>query len=99
MSLTPGPWTPSETYLDEEGTEMGWLVFVDDGDYPVLPVTEADARLIAAAPDLFAALERVLGWFPVEPNTNLMLDKVAAGVFERDKADARAAIAKAKGES
>jgi hypothetical protein len=50
-----------------------------------------------SAPDLLAALERLTSWFPLEPNTNLMLDKTAAAVFERDKEQARAAIAKAKG--
>src|SRR5688572_16168182 len=61
---TPGPWR----FVEQMQTDMGGFVGLDDahvcsfGDcatyYPTegCPPSEADARLIAAAPDLLAAL-------------------------------------------
>ena len=52
----------------------------------------ANARLIAAAPDLLEALERTLSWLASYPGEACMSEK---GPY----AQARAAIAKATGES
>ena len=53
---TPGPWTTSSL---PNGTE--WTVSIDDGDMLAdltgCPNEQANARLIAAAPDLLAALQ------------------------------------------
>ena len=70
---TPGPWqvVGSNVY----GNNLRAL----------LPMNAADARLIAAAPDLLEALEDLLGWQTLAPD-----DVVTA---------ARAAIAKARGET
>jgi len=70
---TPGPWqvVGSNVY----GNNLRAL----------LPMNAADARLIAAAPDLLEALEDLLGWQTLAPD-----DVVAA---------ARAATAKARGEA
>lgn len=63
--LTPVPWTLQRCELYEEGSEGtgGWKVVGADGQtvcdnqtYYPHAVSLADARLIAAAPDLFAAL-------------------------------------------
>ena len=61
---TPGPWS----YNRDEGGEHGHVV--STGEYNICelpdagdgasPDTEANARLIAAAPDLFEAAERAL---------------------------------------
>jgi hypothetical protein len=59
---TPGPWT-------WERDDSGWAdvlvgaggAVVIDADDTVSPVLEDDARLIAAAPDLLAALEEFVG--------------------------------------
>jgi len=80
---TTGPWQP---YSLENDT---WAV----GNQNIVPpfawaIREADARLIAAAPDLLAALERILA---VEPEWG------AEATELRDIA--RAAIARAKEES
>ena len=68
---TPGPWEAvrSSSDLDEwagwrikqPGSGLCDVAYVDDADAGP-PVAEADARLIAAAPDLLAALEELYGW-------------------------------------
>lgn len=89
---TPGPWT-----LDEHPQAGDWIVTAarsstDDRAIGRVvtwrPEWRANARLVAAAPDLLAALRDIAddcGWVP-EPRTGL----------ERQMAErARAAIAKA----
>ncbi len=87
---TNGPWKVSLTddtvVVDANGAEVAAI----DGDYnhpDTWPVMEANARLIAAAPDLLAALEAIMSerWYP-------------AGRSEHVSDMARAAIAKARGE-
>jgi hypothetical protein len=62
---TPGPWTADKGYelVDcdgDQGTyEERWFVFADDAaELPPIPKTEADARLIAAAPEMAELLAR-----------------------------------------
>lgn len=89
---TPGPWTAWNRGI-------GWEVHhsVDDDGYGISvndgfreTFSEADARLIAAAPDMLAALERVVedlhGWAEYGSSASMHL-------YE----DAKAAITKAKG--
>jgi hypothetical protein len=53
---TPGPWEAGE-FADRTGD---WLVSAKRQRYFVADVyTEADARLIAAAPDMLAALKQI----------------------------------------
>lgn len=94
---TPGPWhleveadalhvySPVEEVL--HFTDAGW-------DESTRATFEANARLIAAAPDLLAALEDALSCVAICPDH---------GVVPGARADrydaARAAIAKAKGEA
>jgi hypothetical protein len=84
---TPGPW-------EWRGDEGGWFLVPGvlaicntDGTPGDDVIDRANARLIAAAPDLLAALE---GLF-------LLLD--AGSLYEPQAYAARAAIAKAKGGS
>lgn len=55
---TPGPWTASGPHADG-----AWLI--DAGDFAVcdVPTGEANARLIAAAPDLLAAADAAHDWY------------------------------------
>lgn len=85
---TPGPWTVKRSARNG----FPWVV-CDNGLQPSdimlgVPEVEANARLIAAAPDLLAALRSVLtlvdGGFKVGPKTHVV-------------EDIRAAIAKAEG--
>ena len=58
---TPGPWTVDpRTDPRTEQVDRYWLLYAStDLDYDIVAevYSEADARLIAAAPDLLAALE------------------------------------------
>lgn len=60
---TPGPWsttTPDDTFITSEGRDIAEII----GDYRVYhEVMEADARLIAAAPEMLEALEGCLRTF------------------------------------
>jgi len=64
MSHTPGPWSPY-FYTRNQRLKLGdWLFLRDDGHHPVplngtrreVPESAANARLIAAAPEMLAAL-------------------------------------------
>ena len=92
MKHTPGPWTQGHS---ASGIECVWLDGHVEPDSGMGSVgtwidcnTEANARLIAAAPELLEALAEVVraadgeGWKQLDPNL----------------AKARAAIAKATGE-
>ena len=83
---TPGPWTVVCDEIDCVST-AGDRPFMEltDEDY-IHCNTEANARLIAAAPDLLEALEMLVSW----EKTGIPLSEVG---FLR----ARSAIAKAKG--
>jgi len=84
---TPGPW-----YVDcqNESAAIGYRAIVDGDGYTVCnpsPMGQANARLIAAAPDLLAALEVVREY----------MDHAADQFSYEDIVQIRAAIAKAKG--
>jgi phage tail protein X len=82
---TPGPWTYQASAGDHD-----WLVYSENSDARDIAIVrrfhEANAALIAAAPDLLAALQAIMG-DPDAVDHILHLDAVAAD----------AAIAKATG--
>lgn len=89
---TPGPWKVSRT-----GEELQISAISTPGYFAVIRGAcagaheqgEANARLIAAAPELLEALEELVGWLAearLEMGGHIGLD------------DARAAIAKARGQ-
>ena len=94
VSPTPGPWVENALH---DG--LGWRVESDAAGYPndgwcvcselIGPDAAANARLVAAAPELLAALEDIL----VHPRT----DDRSIVFMPSSVAKARAAIAKAKG--
>ena len=57
----------------------------------------ANARLIAAAPDLLAALEECVAWHELDAHRSQPVNASDSEVGRRMIAAARAAIAKAKG--
>ena len=82
---TPGPWR----FETQRGTSKLARIWTDVGDITVNTgtATSANARLIAAAPDLLAALERFIN--PLEKTTH---------DAQRERtSQASAAIAKATG--
>jgi hypothetical protein len=86
MSHTPGPWVVADSINAATVHCKVTEVIVADCRNLALDrgVPAANARLIAAAPDLLEALEEVLGWETLCP----------LEVYEQ----ARAAIRKARGE-
>ena len=91
---TPGPW---HSFQQADGTRF--LVVSGDGSKPNEPVVasvagytatmhaaeEANARLIAAAPDLLAACRRIEAWFDGcigrgELRPNVELDAIRAAI-------------------
>ena len=89
--MTPGPWALMRTAY------TGHLQVRDEAEEIVIALipertgdaAQSNARLIAAAPDLLAALEEVLPYVLMG----------GSGKAQHDlKANARAAIAKARGE-
>ena len=95
MSHTPGPWAIEKcpkAQAATDGRDWPWMVNYNDGEYEghlALVQTqnaEANARLIAAAPELLESLK-------------MMLEMSEMGGFGKAYAEdvARAAIAKATG--
>lgn len=90
MAHTPGPWTAPEGpfvgghYVGTEDADIA-----ERADWPLefTAEQEANARLIAAAPELYEALERLLVEHDGNYRTSTAVDA------------ARAAIAKARGEA
>lgn len=110
---TSGPWTVTKTgdVTDMGGTGIGRVrlfnrdnpLFLTDGTQA--PVDEirsesrANARLIASAPDLLAALEPLAAWAENERRAHRDRNEENEAEYMGKLADdARAAIAKAKGE-
>ena len=98
---TPGPWR-----IDDE--QRDFRILADGAAAPVafisrlyredLPPALANARLIAAAPDLLAALENLAASMDAGTAKILILDDEAYGGWRHGNIDsARAAIARAKG--
>ena len=96
---TPGPWKVSELFADGEIIRVFRTYEVVTPEYDVCadlpwggPIrNEADARLIAAAPELLAALEAALASLEGQRRVDQSNEDLAA-VYQ-----ARAAITKAKG--
>ena len=103
---TPGPWTASQWH-DSATDQGGWTISANghllpmsdmdsgDGDNP-----EANARLIAAAPELLEACVELLAAerFSVRPPETVMQAEAKLGRIRKAVAQAEAAIAKATGE-
>lgn len=87
---TPGPWEQIHSVVRKADALSGTTPTIAICDFVWgSRVAEANARLIAAAPDLLAALKRLAEWEADRP-----LSYVA---FERIREQARAAIARAEG--
>lgn len=78
MTDTPGPWRAEQA--DPRNPE-DWTVLI--GGYPYGSFLPADARLIAAAPDLLVALRRLKTW--VKPWPGEAERAIAKAEGERDE--------------
>lgn len=94
--FTPGPWV-FEHVRGNHFTSSPELTFPDGSGVPLGAVSDADGHLIAAAPDLYAALETLLAM------QDQMRRKPGGGVLPADygiaRGKAHAALARARGES
>jgi hypothetical protein len=92
---TPGPWA-AELWNNSSTDDIGWTITRNGSRVPTSTFdgdeaeAEANARLIAAAPDLLEALSAMLEQFNYNTITGIVHDESAA------IAKARAAIAKAE---
>lgn len=102
--FTPGPWKVRENggFMQAVEAKKDWLVYKCGKDYMGRVELEANARLIAAAPDLLQALVNLVSAYS-EPDDRVCCNGVDCGCFGATKHQeaehyARAAIAKARGE-
>lgn len=73
---TPGPWYATEGEYEDE-----FEVVASDGAVTIAqPPTEADADLIAAAPDLLAALQYIVAWNPEDWSAEQARDMARAAI-------------------
>jgi hypothetical protein len=103
--FTPGPWScepgpGAENGFEIEATEGGESLFVlatswfdSDGDKESMATAHANGRLIAAAPDLFAACRAAL----IAMNSHTT-EPIPVGVYSRVARLLGDAIAKAEGD-
>lgn len=98
---TPGPWFYDGTHVFVDSLHQVCCGRAQyeccgnpeiEGDYgPIADTSEKDAPLIAAAPDLYAALERIVSSVSRGPSGDVCQT--------HDFEDAKTALAKARGES
>ena len=100
---TPGPWSQYTGQPRDIGIEYAKGAVVSANRLTAVAYAEtrdecnANARLIAAAPDLLLHLERVTAWLTTLGGDK-SLDPEIAGLCDDYADEARAATAKAKGE-
>lgn len=98
---TPGPWCVScddDMYIREEASDY-IIASISDGGHPEVELFGADtqganAQLIAAAPELLAALQNVMSWID-----NWFPNFAEDDEWPADRDRARAVILKAAGEA
>lgn len=103
---TPAPWR-IEAHTAESPEQIShscdWTIFGADGNSVCIEPFQsnkcaaANARLIAAAPELLAALEAILTDLELRADFKFGLDKGVLEVSDGIYQQAREAIAKAKG--
>lgn len=92
ITHTPGPWRITTDFIGVYDSEARRIANLDSDGAPDFDVDEtlANARLIAAAPELLVALEEMVAAFGWQaPNANPTVETAVATAWK--------AIAKAKG--
>lgn len=107
---TPGPWyIRTNRHPETDGRPWGWLDAAPPGgpqrNIPGVTVTwtrgctsEANARLIAAAPDLLEVVQKYLAWARAEDDHEGTTFWDRVDMYREVDALAKAAITKATGE-
>lgn len=88
LGFTPGPWICDGATFEYEGARFGEAAYVVSKEREQFPASAANARLIAAAPDLYEALNELRAFLG---NTT------GPPLLHRLAADADKAITKARG--
>lgn len=86
---TPGPWSATGYHVEARAGAIATVCDAGDGDTE----GDANARLMAAAPDLLAALRGVMAWWADTLPPHGADDEMPAHLFDA----AHAAIARATG--
>lgn len=99
LNITPGPWEAKQATYDVEGDFKNWICSPSYGAVGYWTghkqrhedarwiLTDEDAHLIAAAPELYEALDNIIAWFWSEHGSS---ERLQEGIK---------ALAKARGES
>ena len=101
---TPGPWVAYEAVRrgytvhgsGDSETIIGWLD--EEGRYGAVAL-EANARLIAAAPDLLEVVQKYLAWVKAEENHEGTTFWERVEMYREVDTLAEAAIAKVQGKA
>jgi len=76
---TPGPWSvddPHQIWAESAGEYVA-ITRVEDWETIPREQAEANARLIATAPDLLEALNELIGWQTTAPHEAIQAAKAA----------------------
>ena len=93
-AYTPGPWNEyGANVIGSNGVRIAHTFEITHRGSSGVHEEDANGRLIAAAPELLAALRDLVRI--MDQNCHLTVERIARGA---EAQDARAAIAKAKGE-
>lgn len=97
--FTAGPWrADTDGYHIMKSSRAVAAVFGVNGHGQIPAETKANAHLIAAAPEMYAALRKVLGYLDY-PGNGKPPDSAGAATVEVCLEEVRDALAKARGES
>jgi len=104
-NFTQGPWVvvdEDETSIRINGAQGEWVAdccdghYDDEGEFHRTTESLPNAHLIAAAPELFEALWKIMKWWAdTPPNSSSTNDDMPANLFDA----AHYALAKAQGEA
>lgn len=97
MKHTPGPWKARHSGFGDAEVVGSEITGIPAPFTPTVigsRLNWADANLIAAAPELLEALERVVDLLGPDPIKEVTIEPITVGLMK----DIGAAIAKAKGE-
>jgi hypothetical protein len=93
--FTPGPWKAQDRTIAYEG--KGQRIVAECGQSTFREIDQANAKLIAAAPDLYAIAKLILKEWEA-PTEGVKVGELIARLSQYT-IEARAAIAKAEGKS
>lgn len=94
---TPGEWKVEADFIDDDESPDYLRITAPGADVASGILIDADARLIAAAPELLEAAQLVIAWFEAEEDHSKADFYKRMDMCRESEIAIRAAIAKAKG--